>query len=1084
MINISISVVGNRYRPKISCNSGQFAFRIVGNSTTTVVNFTNVVFANNYKSDDTDRLICTAGSHGFFYIVNANLKIHSCVFKNICTALMVVYSDQKLYSLEIKLSEIVFVSYFIYSQNITRGNISVISTIITGNAYASVASHAINVVSFSEIYLNVVETAIENTNEAIAIKIMSGASYHIKIIKSIFSENNGQCILLTFGRMVETNNSYVYLTDNHFVKNHGVFASALHLIADLTQSEEVICRIKRNIFLNNKADTFFGAIYVDGLTVYIDYSDFANNAVGEYLGSVQGFGGAIYTEEYSKVLVSYSTFINNTCSGFGGTIFTRGHFSCYNCSFVGPSNVFIRPLLGDILYATAGTELVNTTWTSKVMPGAFRAFIWHPGSPTNEDWSIEVGGHFDAKCPEGHNISYYGIERDLSSKTKRLTMTCESCPTNQYSLSSGELNIYQKDGVVYNNVRTFVQCHHCKFGGVCDQGSIRPQGNYYGYRAGLLGDEVRFLSCPVGYCCKGNHCEKFDSCNTNRTGTLCGKCKKGTSENLINSNCIDPKECNDHWFWPLYLILGTAYIITFMYLDKISAFVKEQLIWWDKKIYKHDDLHQYEILKLEEDISLLTYSRGENELIKEEKVCIERSIIFDHTCANDESKTEPPNHSAPENYDVFHEQERKKEPDIITDIMNISFYFFQMFLLIRMQESEIFDKIMICLRSVFSSLFTLSIQTNSSFTVCPITGLNAVTKMVFVRSMACYVLLMMLMFHAISYIVQLLISKDVQKKQALVVFSVRLKVATIQIILLAYATLTSTALTLLNCVPVSNKHVLFIDGTITCFRWWQFLIFLFVIGWIIPFPFVLVCSVVHLKSGVITYSKFVLAWALPLWYLVWTISMHLFCKERLIARLKSDFNAPSDTCTEDEEKMLIREILYKLESPYKGIMFPNNKHSAKNLSKEKNLTYIRQPAFWQGTLIGRRLILIVAFTFISSPIFRLYFALLLCTLYLVHHLYFRPYLIKAANIFETLTSVILILFCSFNLFFAYSYVSDLPPEAADENLGTVFRWFEAIILVFIPTIIVVILLALILTRIISLSIKLCQYIYSLIFNTV
>ena len=31
----------------------------------------------------------------------------------------------------------------------------------------------------------------------------------------------------------------------------------------------------------------------------------------------------------------------------------------------------------------------------------------------------------------------------------------------------------------------------------------------------------------------------------NRTGLLCGQCRNGSSENLINSACINPNECDD-----------------------------------------------------------------------------------------------------------------------------------------------------------------------------------------------------------------------------------------------------------------------------------------------------------------------------------------------------------------------------------------------------------------------------------------------------------------------------------------------------------------------------------------------------------
>ena len=160
-----------------------------------------------------------------------------------------------------------------------------------------------------------------------------------------------------------------------------------------------------------------------------------------------------------------------------------------------------------------------------------------------------------------------------------------------------------------------------------------------------------------------------------------------------------------------------------------------------------------------------------------------------------------------------------------------------------------------------------------------------------------------------------------------------------------------------------------------------------------------------------------------------------------------------------------------MESPYKG--------KANHLSEEEKQAYdtvkVPEPAFWSGVLIGRRLILIVVFTFVQTPVLRLYLALIICIGYLVHHMYYQPYLNEPSNIVETISSSVLIVFCSMNLFFAYSYVSDITPEKADATLTVLFRWFEALVLVVLPTLVLVGLICLVLTRAFILLYKCAWY---------
>ena len=311
-----------------------------------------------------------------------------------------------------------------------KGNISIISTKIIGNALYldNGPSYAVVLKSINVLHMSVKGSSIQQTNEGVSLTIKHG-TYFIEIDSTIFSDNVGQCFITTFNDVVNVTKSYVHIQNVEFIKNSGIFASAITLVTN--QEEEIpklIAYVRDCTFYSNQADTFFGAIYADRVHLIVSDSFFANNLVGEIHGSIQGFGGAIYVETSTIVTVKNTIFINNTCSGFGGTIFSRGTFSCINCSFTGASGIVIRPLLGDIIYATAGLSLINTTWVSTVMSEVPKALIWHPGSPTIEEWKITVAGYFEATCPVGHNITHSGIEREENKLTSRMSMSCKPMP--------------------------------------------------------------------------------------------------------------------------------------------------------------------------------------------------------------------------------------------------------------------------------------------------------------------------------------------------------------------------------------------------------------------------------------------------------------------------------------------------------------------------------------------------------------------------------------------------------------------------------------------------------------------------------
>ena len=1068
LINHSLNIIGEGLQPLLKCKlTNNFAFHVTSkekNKTNLTVR--DVTFIN--KKDNRNK--CRSGTYGIFRIEGGILDLRGIQFIKTCTAIFVpVKHIQPPEFVSISIDNSIFeqARYIISAYSVINAKISVISSKICGNKEQNtrITSHAISIRCQKNLVLLFQNCVLQDFHQGISVAVKG--QYSIDIKDCILTGIEGQGVIITYLENKAANVSYTKITGTNFLKNSGLFASAIHLVGKA--AHRPIVTISKCTFYENISKTFFGTVYADEVKVYINYCDFINNLAGELRQPIQGFGGAIYVESQTTVVAERAVFINNSCTGFGGTIFSRGKFKCLNCDFTGPSETAIRPLLGDILYATESLTLENTTWTSVDTKDENKALIWHPGSPTQETWGITISGSFLAQCPVGHNISYSGIRRKQDGSTTRISMVCQSCRKNEYSLGSGSVYMIQSNGKLEKKEQRTVQCYNCKFGGVCENGMIKPQPNYYGYKMHENDKEVQFISCPVGYCCQGESCKRFTSCQINRSGILCGRCKNGSSENLMNANCAYSWQCEHQWFWLIYIPVGFVYILVFMYLDKISNFLSEQLIWWNKKIRMRDDLEEYEIIQNSSSSSPTSTfgpnsdsDAGYKENFGDNSVDTLRSAASTHRDYKQNS--------------VF--LVTRNEADTFADILTISFYFYQMFLLLRMRESIVLTYSMKQLRSIYASIFTLSLHTQTSVLICPIYGLTAVTKLLLVKSFAAYVVVCLFCLHAIVNLVQFLLLQDVRRKQALIVFSVRLKVATIQILLISYATFSTTALTLVNCVSMYSKQVLFIDGTVTCYTWWQVIAFIFVVGWIVPFPIVMVLSLVHLKNEIISYHQFVIAWALPLLYLIWILIANLpYLKDRiLVPHTKHIPDTSSSSLT--EEKLSVQEILYRLECPYKS-----KKHYDSQISKGKHVhDHILEPTFWQGALIGKRLILILILTFIKPPVSRLYCALAVLIIYLVHHLYYKPFVQTFSNIYQTLISITLVLFCSMNLFFAYSYVSDLPPETADENLSIIFRIIEATILIIIPTLGVFVGFLLFLTRVIKSVMQLVLYAYRRVSN--
>ena len=165
-----------------------------------------------------------------------------------------------------------------------------------------------------------------------------------------------------------------------------------------------------------------------------------------------------------------------------------------------------------------------------------------------------------------------------------LQLSCSSCEGNSYSLLRGR--------AVGNESVPGFQCLPCPFGANCTQ-NILAKRNFWGFKEQHNSTELKFSMCPVGYCNQSNATDfpEYNSCQGNRNGTLCGKCKHDYTETLYSPQCKRSDNCNDYLFWLVALAYVSlmAWYLTFK--PPVVPWIKRQILWFKKNEPGNQDIN-------------------------------------------------------------------------------------------------------------------------------------------------------------------------------------------------------------------------------------------------------------------------------------------------------------------------------------------------------------------------------------------------------------------------------------------------------------------------------------------------------------
>ena len=473
--------------------------------------------------------------------------------------------------------------------------------------------------------------------------------------------------------------------------------------------------------------------------------------------------------------------------------------------------------------------------------------------PTDLNTGVILRKNFKILCPQGYTLN---VLRECSAIHRGyicfyINVQCEKCPDKTYTLERGQLVFNESNGI---------KCQQCPRGGACDTGLITAKSNFWGYKTNK---EVVFVQCPPGYCCNNDDCLTYDSCQSNRSGALCGQCPKGMSESLFTTQCISTDNCYaDNFFILSVVLLFVLHLIFFLYHNEIVSFLRTRL--FDKR------------LSLSSNSSTCGNTASPSGMIK---------IVFYYyqVCMLLRSSVGP----------VKEEYIIERFENVISTVMNM--------VLIKLPSFNCPFK---GLRAVTKTVLVNSVGYCLLVLLCLLYMVNKLLVRFGQKSNGSGDGRM-----ALEHILD---NRTAQTKE--LSFSKRVVSAFTHVSLLMYASSAHLCLSLLHCVPVDHEQVLFLDGNIKCYQTFQYFLIAYLISSILPFCLVPVFGSYLLKNGRISVKQFCAACIFPLPFsCFWLYLLLNDCR----GRNQMTYNTVEDNDPEDNSREGESVILVAISDPFR-----------------------------------------------------------------------------------------------------------------------------------------------------------------------
>lgn len=867
----------------------------------------------------------------------------------------------------------------------------------------------------------------------------------IRVDRCLFDDNERGLTLIGPFR-------FANVTDCVFTNNRAMHAGAALLPLGNPGSE---LTVTRSVFEGNAA----GFYRIEKVRHHLDTFRIDRNEVTIESACCKGVvafvgkGGAIRLHRGNLTLVD-CLFRNNTARLLGGSLFVdrEGTLAIVR-SELENSPTDEHSMEGDLLYSN-GFVIIESARIRVLTATSHVTIVHHSGT----HWSFDVAS-ISVQCPIGYrlrvtNASAYqvttlGLQR--SFKLDQLSYYCEPCARNKYSLDRGFLNYSRSlnatlihytlnvngqspttpalDLYVYRDIT----CRPCPYGGRCLQ-QIAAVPNFWGYKTKY---GIRFQNCPKGYCCTSMDCRGYNRCAPHRTGPLCGRCEEGFSEALFSSDCVPDDLCDSTWLWPVLLGSGVLYFLFLLFQKDI----RDLMFLSGVKLGSFSCVH-FKLRRTvngheapmngngHQDIRSEIYPQKPKPAAQNGKTPCElnelnsgceetsRSFPLRESVASDPSIPFPADTAA---------AVAPASADLGVSFIIISFFYFQDAQLLHVKTvfTSVDNRFKAIFRDFLAGLFKFRIEIFQFFDqYCYLRGITPTMKLLVRVLFVPYVLAQFgLVFLVYKWCTLRGTSKRPPGRNSALstYFSTRLASGFVLALLFVYQKLATTSFTLLNCVPIENRSVLYIDGTITCYQIWQYWVLAYAVACTVPFCLVLLLGPELLRDCLISLLEFFLACICPFPFLLrW-----------FVIRLRLRGNRPIVSSGNlSAESQAVVQIL---QGPFKEIELP-----------------LLGPICGQGLLIGRRLILVLLYTFVNDNLIRMLGMILLCFVVLLHHIHALPYKDRRGNMAGSLSASSLIMVAAINLVRAGFQAAEYVPHGPNEKLMKVFDEVESVLMLWVP----------------------------------
>ena len=613
----------------------------------------------------------------------------------------------------------------------------------------------------------------------------------IRIMNTTFLNNSCQIITAVLGGL-----SHLTIINSNFVRNNNIRSNALLDI--LPNQNQLNSRItifaEKVLFLENIAR--FGVLYMDRGEAEFASCTFLNNFAFSIGGIIMLSGVGRDGRNSTKFVIRHSVFTQTITKFYDNVIMTTSFLR-----FFGPITLTV---LNSTFNQTTKSDVPLILVTTANM--------------------IRFDNKSVSSCPLGHDIeeTYYVYNRDITGYFNKLasltglTFSCQECVYNFYSLQRGTAR-----GL---NVGDSFHCLPCPRGADC-VAAIKSKANYWGYHVSSNPPKLAFTICPFGYCMSpSTNSTDYNACQGKRTGVMCGMCSKGYTEALWSTYCTLVKDCNDYWFWILFLILVFSMAIILVFKPPFVAYCLKQIFCFK------------------------TRSRSTD-------------IQDNHDIIPSTSKEETPQEN---NISLSSREQNKQDKRQFSRFVDIIFCFYQIAQLLLSSSSlkEFFDSQFL---EPVLGFFNFQPSFSKQGFLCPFPGLTPKTKLVFKIAPIFATLIAVFLMYVLHCLICRI--KGAARPAIAPYFQ-----ASIKTVFLGYVTLATVSISLIRCVRVTEESRWFYNGNITCYQWWQYASFAFVAIFVIPFIFVLALVSFKLHQNKITVKQFLLAIIFPLPFLmVWLL---------------------------------------------------------------------------------------------------------------------------------------------------------------------------------------------------------------------